>query len=316
MTKNNRTEPVASDPRYNKVYDHLIDKTRQVLKNKLTGDSRLTGSYYDKDVELAMEEEYRVRRFLLKTSGSVESAAACMVSTFQWIRKNRLRDLKDSDFPQEVHMLGSMFLYQPDLAGRNVFYMRHRHNSTIKEVYDMKVQYMAYQLFKAAEASGEPGFTLVTDLSDTPWSRIQFCLLKFFLQLAQYFPHGIALALYIDLPYLCQEGYKVFKYALPLDIRSTLNLISRDQLVKYIKVDNIPPFLGGKCQIEYSGPSVVPKDSLCIVDYGLKNGLKREVIANFYKFYRNEIQLLSHECPWSTRDLCTQLDSTLAKLKI
>ena len=303
-----------SEPRYSKKYDHLIEETRRQLQTKLTTKKEYIDSYYPLDLTLAMEEDYRIRRFLLKNSGSVSSAVSGIISTFQWIKKKQLRDLKDSDFPREIHLLGSMFLYQPDLSGRKVFYMRHKHNSTIKDIYEMKVQYMAYQLLKASDASGETGFILITDLSDTPWSRIEFSLLNFFLQLAQHFPYGVALALYVDLPSLAQGAYKVFKYTLPPEIRSTLDLISRDQLTKYIDINNIPPFLGGKCRLEYSGPSMVPKDALSLVQYGLAKGIKESVIIKVYKFYRKEIEQLAQECSWSNSDLWNQLDASLSKL--
>lgn len=301
-----------SDPRFNTKFDHLIEQTRQLLTQKIPDVPKDT--YYEFDVSRFMKEDFRVRRFLYKFNGSIELAVDSMISAFQWIKSNNLRDLQDTDFPTEIYLLGSVFLYEPDVNGRRVFYMRHKHNHTMKDIHELKMQFLAYNLLKAADAAGEAGLSMVVDMSGISWSNIELSMLTFLHQMGQNFPFEIALCLFVDLPKFCQATFNVFKYAFPSEVRSSVMAVSHDQLTKYIDINNIPPFLGGRCQMTYSGPQVVPSNSTYIVDHGKRLGFHKDQIVRIFSFYRKEIEKLSKECPWSNQELWQQLDQTIAPI--
>ena len=268
MTETNR-DSGHSQIRYSTKFDHLIEETRNVLCQRLRDENE--DSYYKFDLNRAMEEDFRVRRFLLKSNGSVDSAVKSMITTFHWIKKYGLREAGMSQmFPIEVALLGSVFIYEPDLNGRKVLYMRYKYNNVIKEVYDMKTRIIAYILITADDESGEDGFSLVIDMLGISWSNLELGILSFFHQMSQNFPFSIALSLFVDLPFFCQATFNVFRYAFPPDVRPSVLAISRDQLSQYVDIKNIPPFLGGTCPVPFSGPSVVPKNSVHIIDVGRK----------------------------------------------
>ena len=297
------------------TYDHLIKETREILYKKLTNDDNYANCYYLQDLNMVMEKDYLVRRYLHKSQGSVDSAVSTMVGALEWVKRYKLHEFKDSHFPREVLALGSTFLYEPDLAGRKTLYIRCKFNCNIKELDEFKYTFVAYKLFRAAEEAGEAGFTLVTDFSETPWSRVQLSWFNFFLEVANHFPYAISVNLSVNLPAICQGAFKIFKYALPADTRSKIQMISRDQLTQYIDIHNIPPFLGGKCQTAYSGPLVVLKGSPYLVDYFRRHGFLSSQVRKIHHFYKGELTLLTKECSWLTSDFVEQMDATLLKVK-
>lgn len=260
----------SNDIRRNTKYDHLIPQTREILRHKLTTQAQYADTYYKFDFDRAMAEDYHVRRFLIKCSGSVDSAVASIIASFQWIKNNNLRELKESDFPIEAYLLGAIFLYQPDLGGRPTMYFRIKNHVVIKELTKLKVQLISYLALKADDLGGESGVAVINDMTDVSLSNLDLEMALSLTVIREHLPYSGAIIMAVELPFIARAAYNVVKYAFPSDVRQTMVTISKKDLVKYIDIQNIPRFLGGTCKVPYSGPSVVPPGSISSVEYARK----------------------------------------------
>lgn len=251
-------------------YDRLIGQTRDLLYSKLTTKKKFDGTFYQFDFDRAMKDDHSIRRFLLKSSGSVDSAVSSIISTFQWIKSNKLRELKDSDFPKEFYLIGPVFRYQPDAAGRPTVYFRIKSHIPIKEMIKLKVQFVAYLILQADDLGGDAGLTTICDVTDISLSNVDLEMALTLAEIRDHFPFTSAAILTIDLPLIARAAYNIVKYILPSEIRNTMANIKREDLHKHVPLENIPPFLGGKCQKPYAGPQVLPSGCIGLAEYARK----------------------------------------------
>lgn len=249
----------------NTKFDYLIPETRQLLKETLINDPKYIDTYYNYDLERAMINTLQVRRFLHKASGSVDSAVKLMISSFQWIKNLKLRELTDSDFPIELYLVGIGFIYEKDLAGRPTMYVRIKNQHLSREL--TKSRFLFYLALKIDEMSDESGLTVICDLKDISLANVDIELSLSLASMRDYLPYSGALIITIDLPFIARAAFNLVKYALPAELRELMVNIERKDLVKYVDINNIPQFLGGKCKTPCIGPNVVPNGSIWAEDY-------------------------------------------------
>ena len=280
-------------------FDHLIPDVRKVLKEKLH-DHAYKDTYYQFDLDGAMKNDFRIRRHIVIENGSVEGAVNSLITRFQWIKENKLREIGDPRFC-EFHQIGAFSIYGNDLHGRPVLYHRVKLNVVNKELLENKKICTAYVFLKADDASDERGIVTVSDLAGTSFSALELPMANFIASLAKYFPYSIAEALVVNLPMLGHLLFNVVKWTFPKETRP--KCISQDQLTEYIDVKNIPAFLGGECEKPYSGPAVVPAQSLPMSVVMKNLGVSKKRTLEIMRDWRKMIESVAKESDWWYEDL-------------
>lgn len=289
----------GDDVRRSKKFDHLISETREILHHKLTTEVKYLNTYYNFDLERAMNDSYQVRRFLHKANGSIELAVKSIIASFQWIKSNKLRDLRESDFPGEVFLLGAVFPYEKDKFGRPTNYMRVKNHVLIKELTKLKIQFIYYLALMTDDEAGEDGVTIVVDLNGISISHLDLEMALSLSSMREHLPYSAAYVILVDLPFIARTGFNLIKYALPTELRELMVVIDRKDLTKYIDINNIPKFLGGKCKTPYSGPEMVPPGSITSAEYARKVlKLKSDRIEKIAKLCLPLIEAARREAGW------------------
>lgn len=281
-------------------FDHLIPDVRQLLKEKLTQDNCNKDTYYQSDFDDAMKKDFRIRRHLVVENGSVDKAVDSLITRFQWIKENKLREIDDPR-TREFHQLAAFSIYEKDLYGRPVLYHRVKLNVTCKELLPQKKICVAYVFLKADDESDERGIVTVSDLADVSFSALEMPMANYIASLAKYFPHTISDALIVNLPALAYLLFNLIKFVFPSETRP--KRVSLDQLTEYIDAKNLPGYLGGKCERPYSGPAVVPAQSLSIGMLLKSLGVSKKRTLEITRDWRKMIESVAKEAGWWQEDL-------------
>lgn len=262
-----------TDPRRNTEYDHLIPTIRNELVKTLK-QREYQGLYYDFDLNQALKEDYRVRRFLVINGGHVNNSLKQLINSFVWKKKHRLRELTDSDLPAEFVAVGGAFRYEKDKDGRPTIYLRATHNIGIKDMnplYELQTYYLA---LLTDDEAGDLGATYVFDLSNSSvMKHFDFNMAMTLETLRNTLPYFVTHVIAIDLPVLARYGWNIVKYAMPHEVRSVMKTVSRTDVLKYIDRHHLPPFLGGTCIRHHCGLKVVPINAPPLTRY-LKHQLR------------------------------------------
>lgn len=301
QTDGNENVIKAKSKRLTDKFDHLIPQVRDKLRDKLTNEDAFKDTFYQRDLDDAMKHDFRVRRHLVKQNGSVSATVDSMISRFQFIKQNKLREIDDSHIPREFHLLGCLFIYEKDLQGRPTVYNRLKLNVPSSELLPMKKVSFAYQFLKADDAAGEDGIVTISDVADTPWSALETSMVKYLSEVNKFFPYTIAEALIINLPMFGQMFFSLIKYTFPSETRP--KCVSLDQVVDCIGVNNLPLFLGGKCKKPYCGPASMPLDCIALSEHLKNHGTSEKRIQEIYSSSEKLLEMVAKEGGWWSEDL-------------
>lgn len=258
----------ANEIRRDQKYDHLIPHVRQLICETITKDESHVNTFYEFDLNRAMKDDWQIRRFLLHTHGCVDSTVQAIISAWKLIKTLKLRELKDSDFPRELFEPSTMFLYEADINGRPTVYIRSKMVlNLMKEVNDLKIQFILYTTLKADDAAGVDGFTVIVDVRHTTLQNVDLDVALSLLSMGHHFPFTSSKIILVEIPWLVRPAYHLVKVAMPATLRNILVHTLAQDITKYVSRENLPYFLGGECSRPYCGPCVVPQDSCSLAQY-------------------------------------------------
>lgn len=256
-----------TDPRKNTTYDNLIPQVRNQLVQTLKLDEHKQ-NYYEFDLKQALKCDHSIRRFLVINSGNIDNTLKQIVSSFAWKKKYKLRELNDSSFPSQLHQMGGMFRYVKDKDGRPTLYLRATHHIGNKDIHSMVEKHLFYLALMVDDEAGNLGATYVFDLSNSSVIKhFDFSLVMSLATLRNTLPYGITHCIAIDLPFVARASWNIVKYTMPMEIRSVMITVSKNNIEKYIDNANLPLFLGGSCKRPYCGHKAIPLKSPSMDQY-------------------------------------------------
>ena len=202
-------------------------------------------SLYAQDIEKTLKDDNWVERFLEWNSGDVKKTVDGIIFSLQFQKQHRVRDLKDTDFPEEFHE--SLFVYQEDRLSRKTMYTRMSRIPMSKDKRDWLNQFALFMYFKAEETRGDRGYINIQDYKDVSLTSLDMDLIYSMIALKDIFPASSSLFITVNVPFYAKTIYNTIKYALPCEQRKGMMILSESELQQVVHKDNLPKFLGGKC---------------------------------------------------------------------
>lgn len=243
------------------------------------------------DIEKITNEDWFVKRFLIAAYKNQDDAVKRMAEAMIWRKEQRLRHLKDSDFPREFFETGSLFQYEADKSGIPSLIMRLKFVRRIPEMLDCMKLFCMYQCFQIDERQNGAGWVLVLDFTDCTYSQYQnIDLLHYFITtMHTNFPAGIDYVLAVDIPWVLTSFWGLVKMWIPEKRRDMVQFCSKSNLGDYFEPSNLPPVLGGYCKRTYKS---YPRDCVSAYEFGKVLGLSRDRCDEIYM----EFEPLLQEC--------------------
>ena len=121
------------------------------------------------------------------------------------------------------------------------------------------------------------------DLTDAGPSNCDLSFLKFLINiLKSYFPHPNGYCLAFGVHPVISSILKLGIRLLPEEDRHRVIITTRDDLLAYIPVENLPDFLGGTCDKDYR---LSPDGAILLSQFCADRGIGDKDIENAMKYY-------------------------------
>jgi len=242
-------------------FRHEIPQVREVFMERLKKQED-HDDLYDEDISKIMTNDYWVEKYLEWNKGNIDKTVDGLLFAAKYMKKYRLREIMLNQFAAEVYMVGGIFKYEPDRLGRPTLYTRMKYCPSCKETRDMSLQFGSFIHLLMEENSGENGYICVNDFGDMSLSNVDLKLTRDCMELLHIFPYSAKLVVCVNVPTPVRYFINAFKGLLPVEQRTGLLIITKEQLPQVIPIENIPDFLGGKCRKPYSGQEMIPEGCL------------------------------------------------------
>lgn len=228
----------------------LIEKTRRLLKERY---QEKPENFYKFDVDLILNDDWSVSRFLLRCRLEPERSVDLMEASSKFRKEFRMGETQLSDFPSEIHEVGGIFKYAPDRVGNTTLWMRARHHRRCNEMNHIMKQFILCVMEQCDKASKGRGVAVIFDLSECGIKNADptflFWLLNSF---RSYCPKGLSYIIVYNLPWVLSATCTLAMSWLSSTNRRRLRFIEGDEIQKFIAPENLPDFVdGGLCKLDY-----------------------------------------------------------------
>lgn len=165
--------------RYHFTPFHLIirDKisdVRKLLSSSLS--PKLEESIYREDIHEVHKNDYMVERFLEHHKGNINKTVKGIIYSLQTLKKYRIREINDTDIPYEFWFIGCFLIYETDIDGRGVLYIRAKFFPNYRDVREIFKQLAYYFLWKIQKLTRDKGFIRIFDFEDMSLSQVDVVL--------------------------------------------------------------------------------------------------------------------------------------------
>lgn len=265
------------------VGQEYVDSARERFLREYYAEDR--DSYDQDDIAQIKYNDWTVKRFIIAAYKNEEEACRRMAEAMRWRKENDLRSLTDDMFPREFWATGALFEYEKDRSGVPSLIMRLKFLKRIPEMLDNMKKFCMYQIFKIDNETNGDGWMLVLDFTGCGYSHYQnIDICHYFITtMHSYFPAGMDYVLIVDLPWVLSSFWGFVKMWIPEKRRDMVQFCTKDQLIDYFDLENLPPVLGGQCKRPYK---TVPDNSLPAFDMGIDMGLDPSRCEEIYQLYK------------------------------
>lgn len=259
----------------------IVEKLRNQFLTEAKLESNL-GKYNEKDLKMLAEDEWQVRRYLLRNHLDYEKSLEMMRISFRFKNESCIDKFK-TDTPDMFYQLGGIFPYETDRKGNVCLYMRGKCCKRCPEITTFYHYFVYYNLLLADEAAKGRGIAMIFDLTGAGVSNCDMEALYFLATvLKNYFPKGLSYILVHELPFYLRPFWLIAKAWLPNEQKQLIKFSSATTIREYIDDANLPDFMGGSCARSYNKP---PNSCLTIAQaikiWGVKPSIALKILDRF-----------------------------------
>lgn len=241
-----------------------------------------------------IESDWFIKRFLILSYKNEEEAVKSLSAAMKWRKEYGLKSLKDSYFPREFYQTGALFMYEKDLNGLPSLIMRLKYFKRIPELLQSVKKFCIYNCYKIDEMTNGSGWILVMDFTDCGYSHYyNLDILHFFITTMHYFfPAGMDFVIAVDLPWILSFCWSLVKVWIPEKRQGMVKFATKDTLIDFFPIENLPPILGGTCAREYKE---VPENCPSGIEFGQSIGVHPDRCEEIIEEYRPLVEEAEQE---------------------
>ncbi|KAH7636921.1 motile sperm domain-containing protein 2 [Dermatophagoides farinae] len=260
--------------------DEKINEIREYIEKQYEKNKEL---YDESDIERVRTDDWTVERFIRRRKTMKESIEM-LDNTLKFRHEMDMPRLKEDDFPEEFHKIGTMFCYANDKQGNGMIYFRIRLHRKVKELEREFKQFILFNVEKMDRITNGNGIGIVFDMKGAGISNMDMDMIWFLVSsLLNYYPIGINYILVYELTWIFQSAWNVIKGWLPAETRNKIKFCKEDEIFDYIDRENLPMYLDGTCRLNYHH---VPKNCRSSMEIGQERGKTLKEINKFMKIFQ------------------------------
>lgn len=222
-------------------------------------------AYYEEDIRLVENMSFLLQRCLISRRKNVRDSVQMLDTMLKWRKDHRIRETSDQDFAVEYFICGTAFLYEPDKYGNKTLYIRTCLLRKVAELKESLKGFIAHLMYQIDDCVNGDSWAVIFDLSNTGWNNYDIDMLLHFLTLLkEYFPVNVDYVLAINFPWVLTAAWTLAKRLIPPERRDVVVFINDSEVTKFIDIDNVPDFLGGRCKRQHQ---FAPKACVTVVDF-------------------------------------------------
>ncbi|KAG9508829.1 Cathepsin L-like proteinase [Fragariocoptes setiger] len=240
-----------------------IDATRQLLAQRYAENGK---NFNKNDFDLMMSDDWTVSRFLLRCRKDPQRTVELMEACGKFRHEYQMGILELSDFPQEFHKSGSMFRYAPDRVGNITFWMRVKMYKRIPELMDLMKRYLLTVMEDCDKANGGRGIAVIFDLTQCGVRHSDPVFLYWLISsFRNYCPKGLSYIIVYNLPWIMSAPAKLAMMWLSETNEKRLRFLAGKEIEKFIAPENLPPFAGGTCDMDFRSIPAKSEPAQCSI---------------------------------------------------
>lgn len=266
----------------------MIDKIKTHLSNVISQVS--PEDYYQEDVERWLHSDWQIKRFQVAARVTcstkneqelINATVDLIVKNFKWRREQRINEISDKDFPEEVFrtkILG--FAVTP--CGRNIFYINAKSYHKFPEITKNFQDYARTVIEKLDRQLNGKRLTMFLDLSNISLANADVSFFKYIVGLLTYqYPLSLEQTFIYSPPWYMGTIISMVINFLPAKFTKNVATLSKSEAEKLLGQHGIPESAGGKLDTEIC----TPKGAILLDDYISKHNLSREAVNNALRAY-------------------------------
>ena len=219
--------------------------------------------YYQSDYQKIKTELWPIERYVLVHKTENASLQA-LIKAMKWRKEFGVLDRTDADFPQEVYQTLEAFLYGKDKEGRDLLMAIGKYHQKTDLSLILK-QYWIHMLEKIDSKNKNGGWALIVWTAGTGLSNVELNYTLFIVDVLQnYFPHGMAYELVVDMHWVLNASWKIIRNFMKEEVREKVKLVDIKTVREHVDDDQIPEAFGGKSKepMLKIPPGVKPLDQI------------------------------------------------------
>lgn len=275
------------------IADEFVVRVRERFLNECF---EMEPQDYDEDEihKKIIEDDWFIKRFLILSYKNEEDAVKSLSVAMKWRKEYGLKSLKDNYFPREFYQTGALFTYEKDLNGLPSLIMRLKYFKRIPELLETVKMFCIYNCYKIDEMTNGSGWVLVMDFTDCGYSHYyNLDVLHYFVTtMHYYFPAGMDYVIAVDLPWILSFCWSIVKVWIPEKRQGMVKFATKDTLIDFFPLENLPPILGGKCTRDYKQ---VPENSPTGIEFGQSIGVEIDRCEEIIEEYRPLVEEAERE---------------------
>ncbi|XP_054155598.1 motile sperm domain-containing protein 2-like, partial [Oppia nitens] len=225
------------------VDEITIEKLRQKFLTELKTNGH--NLYHESDVRRVTANDWEIKRFLIEYK-SEDKAYQWMTTAFCWRKSFGVYDRSDQYFPKEFYELTEKEITGRDRDGRLIQWECYRNDRSVDGFADLQKQFMAHIVHQLDSRVGEDGCTIVSDIKNAGLINVSYELMRFRMQLMQYYPLLARRIIVLDLPFVLNAFTRLIMSLVSTSIQNRVAFIGRDELPEFVDEDVIPVRFGGR----------------------------------------------------------------------
>lgn len=266
-----------------KYKENSSKKDIEIIRKLLTAERALQNEkdykFWTSDYERMMQDDWLVSRFLIrgtkqankiKSSGSLElsddneaeqqAKFDCTMKLVRACAKYRQDyridgHTKLSEFPIEWTHLNGLMSYKPDLVGNPTIYLRTKlHRPKLIETKELRHEFKRLLLYTLEccdrDLYNKPGKAIccVFDMSEANFENVDLELVSWMIKsFKSCSPKLVCYVIVYNLPWFFSATFKLISSTLMSQSnKQSLNFVYGDEILNYIKFDNLPDYLRTK----------------------------------------------------------------------
>lgn len=135
--------PVSALKGISEISAQLFSEVRTKFLAEVKSNPHL---YCKEDIECVETNDWQIQRFILEHKYSSESALKALIIAMQWRKSFGVKNLNESDFPEEYYRSGSMVTYGRDRNNATILIVRANIHKKINEWADTIKKFFVFQI--------------------------------------------------------------------------------------------------------------------------------------------------------------------------